>query len=114
MPEESDSLLQFLKGFVEEIKAIGKTQVTPNPITDSDGTELSVTEILSSYDVYACQDCGKCSSACPLTLSGKSFSPRAIASAIIAGDVDSPSVQEDVFSCLTCGLCYDRCPSAVT
>ena len=114
MPEESDELLQFLKGFVEEIEAIGKTQVRPNPVMDSDSeSNNSVTEILSAYDVYACQDCGKCSSACPLTLSGKPFSPRAIASAIIAGDVDSPSVREDVFSCLTCGLCYDRCPSAV-
>jgi Fe-S oxidoreductase len=36
-----------------------------------------------------------------------------MANAIIAGDIDSPSVQKDVWACLTCGLCYDRCPSAV-
>ena len=36
-----------------------------------------------------------------------------MANAVVAGDIDSPSVQKDIWSCLTCGLCYDRCPSAV-
>jgi len=71
--------------------------------------DRAIEEVVSAHDVYACQDCGKCSSACPLTLAGKPFSP----SAVIAGDIDSPSVQKDVWACLTCGLCYDRCPSAV-
>jgi len=73
----------------------------------------AIKKLISTHDVYACQDCGKCSSACPLTLAGKPFSPRAIANAVVAGEIDSPLVQEDVWSCLTCGLCYDRCPSAV-
>jgi Fe-S oxidoreductase/coenzyme F420-reducing hydrogenase delta subunit len=86
----------------------------PTESTDSGSARSDVTrQLMASHDVYACQDCGKCSSACPLTLSGKSFSPRAMANAIIAGASDSPAVAEDVWSCLTCGLCYDRCPSAV-
>ena len=75
--------------------------------------EEAISKLASVYDVYACQDCGKCSSACPLTLVGKPFSPRATANAVISGEVDTAGVQQDIWSCLTCGLCYERCPSAV-
>jgi len=114
MPEDSDALLQFLKNFCTEIKTIGKSPVAPSPKAKPvDKIDHLINQIVTAHDIYACQDCGKCSSACPLTLAGKYFSPRAIANAIIAGDISSPSVQKDVWSCLTCGLCFDRCPSAV-
>lgn len=114
LPEESDELLTFLKGFTNEIKSMGKTPVIPPKVLEPETLPLdSLMEILSKHDVYACQDCGKCSSACPLTLIGKPFSPRAIANALIAGDMGSPEVKNDIWACLTCGLCYDRCPSAV-
>jgi heterodisulfide reductase subunit D len=114
LPDESESLLAFLKDFVKQVKKIGKSPVVPppkdTPITE---TEDLIIQTIAKYDVYACQDCGKCTSACPLTLAGKSFSPRAIANNIIMGNIESPSVQNDIWSCLTCGLCYERCPSAV-
>ncbi|MBU0733223.1 MAG: hydrogenase iron-sulfur subunit [Proteobacteria bacterium] len=114
LPDESERLLEFLQGFSREIGEMGPSPIIPAaepaPVAESDDT---INRIVSSHDVYACQDCGKCSSACPLTLSGKPFSPRAIASSLMAGHIDSPSVQKDVWSCLTCGLCYERCPSAV-
>jgi len=114
MPEDSDGLLDFVKAFTGEVRAIGKSPVGPAPKEDilCDPHDL-VNQVVSKHDVYACQDCGKCSSACPLTLAGKPFSPRAIANGIIGGEILSPSVQKDVWACLTCGLCYDRCPSAV-
>jgi Fe-S oxidoreductase len=112
MPEESEALLAFLKGFVDKIKTMGKSPVVRPPkamIRDREQVE----KIVADYDIYACQDCGKCSSACPLALAGKPFSPRAMAAAIINGELDSPDVQKDVWACLTCGLCNDRCPSGV-
>jgi len=114
LPEEAEPLLRFLKDFAEEIKTIGKSPVVPTPKSKPlvEAAE-QIRQVVSSHDVYACQDCGKCSSACSLTLSGKPFSPRAMASAIIMEDVQSPQVLQDIWSCLTCGLCYDRCPSAV-
>lgn len=133
LPEESAGLLEFLQSFVREVKSMGPSPVSvasrpvspENPLplsreaTSRDassipgGRENATAKIVAMHDMYACQDCGKCSSACPLTLSGKAFSPRALASAVIAGNMDSPIVARDVWSCLTCGLCYDRCPSAV-
>jgi heterodisulfide reductase subunit D len=114
MPDDAQGLLQFLKDFVEDLKTIGKSPVIPEikeaPLARD--REL-ITRIIARHDIYACQDCGKCSSACPLTLAGKPFSPRAIANAVIAGDLDSDAVRKDVWACLTCGLCHDRCPSAI-
>jgi heterodisulfide reductase subunit D len=114
LPEESEGLLEFLKDFHKVIQTIGKSPVVPPSRNEAfpDTTDLTA-RLMASHDIFACQDCGKCSSACPLTLTGKPFSPRGMASAIIAGTPDSPNVVRDVWSCLTCGTCYDRCPSAV-
>ncbi len=114
MPDESEALLRFLRDFHNEIRSIGKSPVIPSPKKGPFETSRKiVNEIVASHDIYACQDCGKCTSACSLTLAGRTFSPRAMAGSIIAGDFSSPAVHRDVWSCLTCGLCYDRCPSAV-
>ncbi|MFA6012307.1 MAG: hydrogenase iron-sulfur subunit [Desulfobacteraceae bacterium] len=112
LPDEPERLLDYLKKFSHDIKAMGKSPVSKKQAS-SDIATPTVPEILNRYDVYACQDCGKCTSACPLALAGKSFSPRAIANSVITGDMGSPSFRENVWSCLTCGVCYERCPSAV-
>jgi len=111
LPDETEELLMFLQGFTEQIKALGKTPVEHAP---SDGkASRPLKAIIESHDVYACQDCGKCTSACPLSLTGKVFSPRSLAASVIAGDVQAASVKKDIASCLTCGMCLERCPSAV-
>ena len=114
LPDESDELLGFLTDFYDDIKEVGKSPVVPAPKEEMP-VEASdpVSQIVAAHDVYACQDCGKCSSACPLALSGKPFSSWAMVNAIIMGRIDSPAVQNDIWSCLTCGICYERCPSAV-
>lgn len=114
LPDESEELLQFLLDFTEQIKRLGKSPVVQAVKASEEVISgESVADIVSFHNVFACQDCGKCTSACSLAVAGKPFSPRALATSIIAGDIDSPSVQDNVFACLTCGLCYDRCPSAI-
>jgi Fe-S oxidoreductase/coenzyme F420-reducing hydrogenase delta subunit len=113
-PDDTRGVLDFLTTFSNDIQALGKSPVQRNKEPEFfPDPEKTLHEIIANHDVYACQDCGKCSSACPLTLAGKSFSPRALANALISGDSQSPEVVEGIWSCLTCGLCYDRCPSAV-
>ena len=114
-PDQPSELLDFLTTFKNRIQELGKTPVEPSSrIKTSTLSHESAASIMAAHNIYTCQDCGKCSSACPVTLSGKQFSPRAIANAVVAGDLESSSIREDIWSCLTCGLCYDRCPSAVT
>ncbi len=118
LPDESDKLLVFLETFLQDLQQRGKTNIQPasgarpvNNIPISAGAELQ--QLIAAHDIYACQDCGKCSSSCPLALIGKPFSARGIATAAIAGNLNDAGVKENVWSCLTCGLCYERCPSAV-
>ena len=114
MPDESEPLFRFLGEFYHDIVSIGRSPVSPAPKESPAGNiREAVDRIVSAHDIYACQDCGKCTSACSLTFAGRPFSPRAIAGSIISGDFSSSPVQNDIWSCLTCGLCYDRCPSAV-
>jgi len=116
LPEESEQLLGFLQSFSADIRALGPAGIEPVPVVpvpDVAACKQELQQLVATYDIHSCQDCGKCSSACPLALIGKPFSPRAIASAVITGGIHAPGVQENAWSCLTCGLCYERCPSAV-
>ncbi|HPA14189.1 MAG TPA: hydrogenase iron-sulfur subunit [Desulfobacterales bacterium] len=114
LPDDSEAMLRLLKDFSNEIKRVGKSPViptrkpAPGPID-----KKKVAEVVAAHDIFACQDCGKCSSACSLAQMGKPFSPRVVANSVIAGDIESPTVIENIWACLTCGLCYERCPSAV-
>lgn len=116
LPEQSQEMLNFLQDFCTEIRKLGHSGIEPavgTPLADLTEQRQKAQELLNLYDIHACQDCGKCSSACPLALIGKPFSPRAIASALITGTIHQAEIQENIWSCLTCGICYERCPSAV-
>jgi Fe-S oxidoreductase/coenzyme F420-reducing hydrogenase delta subunit len=113
-PDQKESLLDYLVSFRNRIAELGKSPVTVLPRTrEAALSRETASSIMQEHNIYACQDCGKCSSACPVALSGKPFSPRAIANALVSGDLESQPIQKDIWSCLTCGLCFDRCPSAV-
>jgi heterodisulfide reductase subunit D len=108
------ALKDFLETFRNEIVGLGKSPVVPTGgirLQESIPSPPSFSDILSRYNAYECQDCGKCTSSCPLALNGHPFSPRGLVAAMIAGDVQK--VGSDIWACLTCGTCYDRCPSGV-
>ncbi|GBC60243.1 methyl-viologen-reducing hydrogenase subunit del ta [Desulfonema ishimotonii] len=114
LPDEAEPLKQFLANFCDDIKKMGKSPVVPVRETEAERSyDESVAAVLAKHDAYSCQDCGKCTSSCPLALSGKEYSPRTLVGSIIAGDTDSEQVRKDIWSCLTCGLCHERCPSDV-
>jgi len=114
LPEQSSSLLSFLQDFTGAVAQMGRSPVVPqSKIAAVPVPREQTMQQVVAHDVYACQECGKCTSACPLALAGKPFSPRAIANSVISGTSNGESVAKDVWACLTCGLCYDRCPSAV-
>ncbi len=115
LPDESEALKTFLADFCDDIRKLGKSRISPDRrgMSATCPHNESVAEVLSKHDVFSCQDCGKCTSSCPLALSGKQYSPRTLVSAIISGNADSEQVRKDIWSCLTCGVCYERCPSNV-
>jgi heterodisulfide reductase subunit D len=114
LPDAPDALLAFLKTFTARIRQMGKSPIAgPYAPPEAQPLPASPDAIVAAHDIFACQDCGKCTSACSLALAGKPFSPRFVAAEIIAGRADTPEVRAAVNSCLTCGVCYERCPSAV-
>ena len=113
LPDEPESLEKFLAEFCDDVKKMGKSPVVPAPKTIPSIAPETIREVVSRHDVYACQDCGKCTSSCPLALCGKPYSPRDLVNAIVREDFDSERVVKDVNACLTCGTCYERCPSDV-
>jgi len=115
LPDQPGQLLAFLKAFTERVRQMGISPISLPAASSWEPAEVPASSeaIIATHDVFACQDCGKCTSACPLALAGKPFSPRFVASEIIAGRADRPEVRAAVNACLTCGTCYERCPSAV-
>ncbi|GAB6144520.1 hydrogenase iron-sulfur subunit [Desulfocicer niacini] len=131
LPDDVEPLQQFLANFVSDIKIMGKSPIVkaspggdaPEKAFSESGMELldmappttgeTIRKIIEKHDAFACQDCGKCTSSCPLALCGKEFSPRTLVRSLIAGEIDSGNVKNNIWSCLTCGTCYERCPSEV-
>lgn len=73
-----------------------------------------------AVDLNACVECGRCTEACPVNLSGGSLSPKAIIldmqkGFLAKGDtIVGPWVDEkDLFQCLSCGACEQVCPVGI-
>ncbi|MCB9228416.1 MAG: (Fe-S)-binding protein [Deltaproteobacteria bacterium] len=76
-------------------------------------------------DSMACVECGRCSSVCPASVSGKALDPRNMIHHLRdamneAYDQPDPTQrrdlingivsQEEIWACTTCGACMDACP----
>ena len=70
-------------------------------------------QLAKDTNAWACYDCGKCTSTCPIARAGADYSPRRhvlAANLGLDGEVDAdPSLS----ACLTCSLCDSRCPAEV-
>ncbi len=60
--------------------------------------------------ILSCLECGKCTSVCPVSRVGDSFSPRAMMSLVVEGGYEGLMSDPRVWDCLTCGQCQPRCP----
>ncbi len=65
-PDQPSELLNFLTSFRDRIQELGKTPVEPAcGTTQAALSPRSAASLTAAHNIYACQDCGKCSSACP-------------------------------------------------
>lgn len=75
------------------------------------GTENQVAEAiasLSEQNFYACNQCGKCTAACPFSLS-----PHAVTRLLQLGQVESALALDTPWDCAGCYTCMAVCPKGV-
>jgi len=121
---------------VKSMMGLGDPTAEEPPMTDElpdfgakDIFDLSWKNIL---DAYTCTECGRCSSVCPASSTGKKLSPRKImmdirdratevATAVKENNYETKGYDdgkslfdyisdEELFACTTCSACVEACP----
>lgn len=109
---EGEKFASVIKDFTEKLRRKG-----PNPLgktseirTRQHNTTESINDILKRTNALYCQECGKCSSSCPITRLDPTYSPRLAVEKGLMGLQDAMLTDKGLWSCLTCYLCRQRCP----
>jgi len=108
---EGEKFASVIKDFTEKLRSKG-----PNPLDRAleapilhNSTE-SIHDVLKRTKALYCQECGKCSSSCPITRLDPQYSPRLAVEKALMGLEDAVLTDKGLWSCLTCYLCRQRCP----
>ncbi len=126
MPEIQNEVLYAMQPELAPSEAAGPAKFGAKDIID-----LSWRNLL---DAYSCTECGRCSAACPATLTGKKLSPRKIMmdtrdrTEAISKNInkngsftdDGKTLLHDYISveelraCTTCNACVEECPVSIS
>ena len=86
-------------------------------MTSSDKSEYDTSELEKAVRLMnseVCDQCGKCSSACPVTKEIEGFNPRQLVTKIALGQIDEVLAEEAIWTCTTCLKCRERCPEEIS
>ena len=107
-------------------------EAEPEKFGASDVTDLNWTQLLSAY---TCTECGRCTSSCPASLTGKKLSPRKIMMDVrdrleeVGKNIDANKgtfqddgkqlldnyiTKEELWACTTCNACVEECPVSIS
>lgn len=126
MPEIQNEVLYAMQPELAPTETAGPAKFGAKDIMD-----LSWRNLL---DAYSCTECGRCSAACPATLTGKKLSPRKIMmdtrdrTEAISKNInkngsftdDGKTLLHDYISveelraCTTCNACVEECPVSIS
>jgi Fe-S oxidoreductase len=70
-------------------------------------------EAIKKTNAYACLECGKCTSVCPVSRFNRKYSPRSLLTKAVREHFDTLYRDYDLWSCLTCKRCDAVCPSNI-
>ncbi len=109
---EGEKFASVIKDFTEKLRMAGPTPLKiQNKAQPARPTKNeSIHAILKRTKALYCQECGKCSSSCPITRIYPVASPRLAVEKALMGLEQSVLVDKGLWSCLTCYLCRQRCP----
>jgi heterodisulfide reductase subunit D len=109
---EGEKFASVIKDFTENLRVKGPSplgkEVKIQPCQQNSAE--SVHDVLKRTKALYCQECGKCSSSCPITRLDPAYSPRLAVEKALLGLEDAMLTDKGLWSCLTCYLCRQRCP----
>ncbi len=132
MPEIQKEVILAMGGDTAPFAAVtALPEEAPAQFGAKDATDLSWKNLL---DAYSCTECGRCSSACPATQTGKLLSPRTIMMKTrdrmeeIGKQVDTNGkweedgktllhdyiTTEELRACTACQACVEACPVSIS
>lgn len=75
---------------------------------------LMLNRAVSGMNAEVCDQCGKCSSACPVSKEIKGFNPRQMIGKVALSNNDELLKGEAIWTCTTCLKCRERCPEEIS
>jgi len=75
---------------------------------------LMLSRALGDMNAEVCEQCGKCSSACPVSKEIEGFNPRQMIGKVALGKNDELLSGEAIWTCTTCLKCRERCPEEIS
>lgn len=69
---------------------------------------------VQEMNAEVCEQCGKCTSACPVSKEIEEFNPRKLVSMIALGKIDDVVAGDAIWTCTTCLKCKERCPEEIS
>lgn len=69
---------------------------------------------VGSMFAEVCAQCGKCTSACPVSKEIEGFNPRQLVSKVALGKINELIMEDAIWTCTTCLKCRERCPEEIS
>lgn len=73
-----------------------------------------LSRLVGEMNAEVCEQCGKCSSACPVSKEIEGFNPRQLIAKVSTGRLDELLKGDAIWTCTTCLKCRERCPEEIS